>query len=192
MNVAPAPGADVTVSVPPCATAIARPKREPEPRARAIVGEAHAGLEDALLILTRDPGTQIRHGDAELARVFLHDDRDQLVSGRDLDGVRDEIVENLPQSNRIRADARRTSGDDANRRAEERRCSGGLLRDPSEIHVLQADRGHGRIGNHALDALARCDGEIGERAPLRRVEGPVSVHVLRCRRAQRRDSAPRA
>ena len=92
-------------------------------------------------------------------------------SGRDLDGVRDEVVENLPQPNRIGSDTRRASDDDAHRRAEQRRGGGGLLRDPAEIDILEPDRGDRSIGDHALDPPARGDREPGERAPLRRIDG---------------------
>ncbi len=95
MNVVPSPGADRTVSVPPCPSAIARDSASPSPVPGDVRIEPDADAEDALLLLGRDAVSGVGDRDPEHL-VHLCTNQHQAGPGRPvLDCVRDEVVEHL-------------------------------------------------------------------------------------------------
>jgi hypothetical protein len=84
-----------------------QPLRQRQPHAGAFVGvgivsrglaRLAEGLEDDGLILLRDPDARVDDGDLDAIRRALCADRDGTALPRVLEGVREQVVEDLPQA----------------------------------------------------------------------------------------------
>ena len=107
MNVAPSPGCDSTASEPPCASAKERARKSPRPvPGFALPGGATELLEDLILVLRSDAGTRVPDSHDHVAVVRLAPDADLRAGVRVLDGVRDQVVDQLPQPFGVPANVR--------------------------------------------------------------------------------------
>ena len=83
----------------------ARRDREPQPKAAVLPCGAAVGLtklvEDERQEVWRDPDAAVPHLQHHLAVVAPRTDRDAAASARELDGIVDEVCEQLTQSRGI-------------------------------------------------------------------------------------------
>ncbi len=97
VKVEPLPGCDQTRTSPPwfCATCLTMLRPRPDPPGVAGPGRVAAvePLEDAILLVIRNPDALVGDRDLDDAVGVAHADADARVVGRVLDGVRDQVVQ---------------------------------------------------------------------------------------------------
>ncbi len=100
MNVEPTPTLDVSSIRPPWASTSRLRQGQAQPRpglACEWIADLAELLEDVRLVLGRDPDAGVGHGDPHIGVVDADDHPDGTAIGRVLDGVRQQVVEHLPE-----------------------------------------------------------------------------------------------
>ena len=148
MNVVPSPATLRKKMCPLCASTIAFAIDSPSPAPTIASLCTRCGAEEAveepILLLGRNAHSRVGHFDAHARTVLARDQLDAAAGRRELEGVRDEVVDHLPDAPGVARHQQAGLGDavelDAPRRSRRRARLGALPDDRRGVELRMRER----------------------------------------------------